>query len=316
MDYILGISGKNSSTNVNIATISGSIIQSYTVGAINYYYANEEEISRNLAEIFMTAHMAGYSVANCRQVCAGIAGMQGADVSVRLVPVMRSVMQRCGYKGDAIIIGDDQIALAGALGRSRGAILIADDTTACYGQNRLGIQRRTGGLGIFGDDDGSAFAIGREILKAIGRANDGRGGATKLTMSVYKELGFTSALDFNRSLRGNALNCDEVCRLSRQLSSACQQSDKIALSILEKICCQLMDVVSPVIDRLRMQEETLAVAGKVLLNDAFVGICFKKKLNEKYPGLQCVPPRNDEAAGAVLLAKERLALRDGTRQAQ
>ncbi|MDL2253699.1 hypothetical protein LJC49_06455, partial [Ruminococcaceae bacterium OttesenSCG-928-I18] len=72
---------------------------------------------------------------------------------------------------------------------------------------------------------------------------------------------------------------------------------------------QLTGLVTPVVEKLSLQKGTMAVAGKVLLEDAFVGIAFKKSISKLYPELQCVPPRNDSATGAVLLAKERMALR-------
>ena len=82
-----------------------------------------------------------------------------------------------------------------------------------------------------------------------------------------------------------------------------------SLEIVDKAVDQLAGLVGPVVEKLGLQKGTMAVAGRVLLEDVFVGIAFKKKMSELYPELQCVPPRSDGAAGAVLLAKERLALR-------
>ena len=308
MEYIMGLSSAGSDTNVNIATITGVVVQSFTVGAINLFFASQDEASHNLAEAFVTAQMAGYPVRRCRQVCAGVTGLQGRD-TLTLDPALRGVMRRCGYTGDAFLCGDEQIALAGALDGKRGAILLAGDASACFGQGLTGLTHRTGGMGELADDDGSAYAIGREILRTVARASDGRSPATQLTTQVYRQFKLMSQGDFARLLRTGAPSSAEICQLASSLALSCQMRDKVALGIVDKAVEQLCDLVTPVIRRLMLQKGTLAVAGKVLLNDAFMGIAFKKKIAEIFPDLQCVPPRSDGAAGAVLLAKERLALR-------
>lgn len=309
MDHIIGMSCADNTTHVNIATVSGVVVQSFTVGAINLFFASEREVAHNLAEAFVTAQMAGYPVRSCLQLCAGVAGLQGRDASLRLDPVLREVMRRCGFAGDALLLGDEQIALAGALQGKKGVILLAGNQSACYGQNAAGATHRTGGLGTLADDDGSAYAIGREILRCVARASDGRAKPTHLTSHVYRKFSLAGASDLARLLRGGTPTTEEICDLAATLALACQARDRTALAIVEQTAEQLACLVYPVVDRLMLQKGTLAVAGRVLLNDAFVGIAFKKRMAERYPDLQCVPPRSDAAAGAVLLAKERLALR-------
>lgn len=309
----MGLSCADSVTTVNIATVGGVVLQSFTVGAINFFFANEKEVQHNLAEAFVTAQMAGYPVRSCKQVCAGVAGLQSTTPAMptKLEPALRDVMRRCGYSGDALLCGDEQIALAGALSGKRGAILLAGDASACYGQNTAGKTHRTGGLGQLADDDGSAYAIGREILRAAARASDGRAPATHLTVHVYRKFGLAGPGDLARVLRSGLPTSEDICALADCLVQACQARDKAALAIVDKAVEQLVTLVTPVVNRLSLQKGTLAVAGRVLLSDAFVGIGFKKKMDEQYPDLQVVPPRSDGAAGAVLLAKERLALRGG-----
>ncbi|MDD8013914.1 MAG: hypothetical protein PHX05_10585, partial [Acidobacteriota bacterium] len=65
MDYIMGLSCADSLTYVNLAALSGMVVQSYTVGAINLFYADREAVAHNLAEAFVTAQMAGYPVRSC-----------------------------------------------------------------------------------------------------------------------------------------------------------------------------------------------------------------------------------------------------------
>lgn len=313
LEYIMGLSGSDDTTSVNIATLSGVIVQSFTVGAINFFFANEDQISHNMAEAFVTAQLAGYPIKNCRQVCAGVAGLQGRGATFMLAPKLQTVMRKCGYTGDALLTGDEHVALAGALNGTTGAILIADKSSVCFGQNATGGTHRTGGLGELADDDGSSYAIGREILRAAARAGDGRGPVTNLTSHVYRHFKLTGASDLACMLRKGSPTNEEICGLSSCIPSACQAMDKVAIGIVESAVDQLTSLVEPVINRLRLQQGVLAVAGRVLLEDVYIGVAFKKRMSIKYPDLKCVPPRRDGGAGAVLLAKERLTLRGGSR---
>ncbi len=311
MDYILGMSGSDNTTTVNIASITGVVLQHFTVGPISLHFADEQTVTHNLAEAFVMAQMAGYPVRSCKQVCLGIAGMP-TNISALPTPhvsALRDVVRRCGYMGDTMLLCNEQIALAGALSGKKGAILLADNTSACFGQNTAGAHHRTGGLGTLADDDGSAYAIGREVLRAVARASDGRGKPTQLTTHIYRKFRLPSATELARLMRSATISHDEICSLADLLPLACGAKDPVALNIVSTTSAQLASLVAPVVTRLRLQQGVLAVAGKVLLNDAYIGIAFKKTMAEQFPELSCVPPLSDSAAGAVLLAKERLALR-------
>lgn len=309
VEYILGVSGADHVTKVQIAALDGRVLQSFTVGAINLLHTDESQAAHNLAEIFVTAQLAGYPVRQCRQVCAGVAGLSGPETVAGLAQILRGVMRQCGYHGDALLLSENQVALAGALGSTKGVILTAGNSSSCFGQNALGAQKCTGGMGRLADDDGSAYAIGREILRTVARAVDGRGVLTHLTAGVYRKFSLAGPNDFTRLLRSADFTVEQICDLAGILPQACQQRDQAAQAIVDMTVRQLCQLVEPVVKKLVLQKGALAVSGQVLLNDAFVGIAFKKEMQKRLPDLQCVPPRNDGVAGAVLLAKERLTLR-------
>ncbi len=309
MDYILGVANSGDNTKVNIATLQGTVMFHFTVGAISSFFAEEEEVRQNLAEVFLTAQLAGYPIQDCRQVCLGVAGLQPTRAVPRLESALRTVMRRCGYSGDAYLASDEQIALAGALGSGEGMILVAEDTAVCFGKNRFQMQHRTGGFGQLADDDGSSYAIGREILRAAVRGCDGRGAPTRLTAELYLKFGLGGKEDLLSFLRRDTLQKQDICALASLLPKACLAKDRVALQIVDGSAEQLLALVRPVVERLRLENNVLAVAGKLLLDDVTLGMAFKKKMAQAYPKVQCVPPKQDSVMGAVLLAKERLALR-------
>ncbi len=309
MDYILGVASSENNTSVNVATLQGKVVFHFTVGAISLFFAQEEQVCQNLAEIFVTTQLAGYPIQNCRQVCMGVAGLQPTRAVPHLEPALRSVMRRCGYRGDAYLASDEQIALMGALGRSEGMILLAEDTAVCFGKNRFQMQHRAGGFGQLADDDGASYAIGRNILRAAVRGVDGRAAPTRLTAQLYLKFGLGGKEDLLSFLRRDTLQASQICELASLLPQACLANDRVALEIVDDSAEQLLGLVRPVAERLKLEKNVLAVAGKLLLDDVMLGTAFKKKVAKAYPDMQCVPPEQDSVMGAVLLAKERLALR-------
>ncbi len=309
MDYILGVESAADNTNVNVATLQGAVMFRFTVGTISLIFANEEEVRQNLAEVFLTAQMAGYPVRNCRQVCLGVAGLQPTRAVPQLETTLRGVMYHCGYRGDAYLVSDEQIALMGAVGREEGMILVAEDAAVCFGKNRFHMHHRTGGFAQWADDDGSRYAIGRRILRAAVRGCDGRSAPTRLTAQLYLKFSLGGKEDLLNFLRRDTLRAQDICALADLLPEACRAKDRAALQIVEESTDELLELVKPVASRLQLEKNVLAVAGKLLLEDVMMGMSFKKKITQAYPDMQCVPPKQDRVMGAVLLAKERLALR-------
>lgn len=86
------------------------------------------------------------------------------------------------------LVGDHETALAGALEEPAGVILIAGTGSICYGVNESGAKFRAGGYGHIIDDAGSAYAIGRDILKAVVRSSDGRQGQTVLKEKKHSAI--------------------------------------------------------------------------------------------------------------------------------
>ena len=71
-----------------------------------------------------------------------------------------------------LLVHDTPIAHAGALGGAPGVIVIAGTGSVVYGRDAAGESWTLGGWGYLFGDEGSAFAIARDALRAIARAND------------------------------------------------------------------------------------------------------------------------------------------------
>ncbi|MGA8097021.1 MAG: BadF/BadG/BcrA/BcrD ATPase family protein, partial [Candidatus Cybelea sp.] len=72
----------------------------------------------------------------------------------------------------AVLMHDTPIAHAGALGGRSGVVVIAGTGSVVYGRNDEGWSCTIGGWGFLFGDEGSAFAIARDALALLMRAQD------------------------------------------------------------------------------------------------------------------------------------------------
>ena len=79
-----------------------------------------------------------------------------------------------------LITHDAHIALAGATGGEPGIIVIAGTGSIVFGRNAAGVTARAGGWGYIFGDEGGAFDLVRQALRAILRNEEGWGPPTAL----------------------------------------------------------------------------------------------------------------------------------------
>lgn len=303
LNYVAGVDGGGTKTAVTVADVKGTVVHTFTSGAINYNGQDEESVRTSLRNIFATIAEVCGGLEHCVQVCIGAAGVSNPTV----IPRLEANVRECGYEGGLTITGDQATALWGAHGKAVGVILIAGTGSICYGQNEAGQSHRAGGYGHLIDDEGSGYSIGRELLSAVVRAHDGRLPATPITGMVYQQLQMESIQQLIRFVYDQRTNKKDIAALAPILSQACALGDKTALSIADKCARSLCELVVPVVEKLGLQAGTVAMAGSVLLKNSEVRNGFTALLAERYPGMQCMAAEKDAAYGAVLLALGKLA---------
>ncbi len=97
-------------------------------------------------------------------------------------------------------------------------------------------------------------------------------------------------------------NKKDIAALAPLLSAACELGDGTALAIVEKSAASLLELVVPVAEKLSMQKGKLALAGSVLLKNAFIRNAFEELLSQQYPKMLAIPAPGDASKGAVIMA--------------
>ena len=234
----------------------------------------------------------------CAALCIGAAGVSNPRVRELTARVMDGL---CPWR----LAGDHEIALHGAHSGGPGLALIAGTGSICCGKNERGEAVRAGGWGHLIDDGGSGYALGRDLLSAVVRQWDGRGEETALTRLLLARLEIETPQELVAYVYGG--DKSRVASLAPLAGQAAAQGDRTALDIYARNGAELGELVLAAAKRLGMETGEVALLGGLLTGDGHLREALTAWLAERAPGLRCIEPRQDAAAGAAMLALELAA---------
>ncbi|MDF2987245.1 MAG: ATPase [Eubacterium sp.] len=298
--FVIGLDGGGTKTEVVVCDLQGNVISEFRSGAININGENVTNVESNLRYIFEKIFSETGKSSECAYTCVGAAGISNALAKETLIAAIVS----SGYSGRLIISGDHQTALYGALGKGVGIILIAGTGSICYGRNKHGSEHRTGGFGYLIDDEGSGYAIGRDMLSAIVRAYDGREKCTDLKDMVFSQLKINSVEELVSYIYSKETNKRDIAKLAPNLTHACKNGDSVARAISDKCSDELFKLVKPVVEKLELYNGEIALSGSILTKDQYIRNTMVEKVSLEFPCLKCVNPKDGAAYGAAMMALE------------
>lgn len=302
MAYIVGIDGGGTKTAVAIAHDQEDDTLTFTVGPINYNGGDADAIAASFEEIFNRTKLYCGNLQEVAHVCIGAAGISNPLV----VRFLEQHVRSNGYNGPLTITGDQETALYGAQNDMQGIILIAGTGSICFGVNEEGEQHRTGGFGHLIDDEGSGYSIGRDLLSLLVRAEDGRIKDSIIPAMVYEQLGLGTVQEVIGFVYDKNTTKKEIAQLAPIMTNACEKGDVHALKLAEHCAASLYELVVPVIERLKLVDSPIAIAGSVLQKSPFVKAALERKLVMSYPQSKLILPIKDAAHGAVLLGRSKM----------
>jgi N-acetylglucosamine kinase-like BadF-type ATPase len=298
MKLFLGVDGGQSSTTALIGDEHGHIIGRGAGGPCNHAAAAEgreklrRAVSASVSAACLDANLDPVTV----HFAAACFGMSGGpeDKQAILAELLRA---------DRLIVTHDAaIALSGATAAGQGIVTIAGTGSIAFARDAAGKTARAGGWGHLFGDEGGAFDIVRQALRAALRMEEGWGPPTVLrqllldataTRSANQAMHLFYAPDWPRS---------RVASLAPLVDTAAAEGDAVALRAIENAAQELAMLTAAVRAQLWQPGEAVDVA--------YVGGVFASlRLLERYRmlvelevGNRCAPPLRGPAEGALLEA--------------
>lgn len=293
-----GWDGGGTKTEVCLTDEAGRTLASAIFGPLNPNGGSRVQVRETVRQCirYMEEQAGGLSGIGCLVV--GMAGVSNRDAAA----LVEKCLAEAGWTGPFRLVGDQEIALAGALD-SPGMLLIAGTGSVCCGRDAEGRLFRVGGYGYLIDDVGSGWAIGRSILSAVVRAADSRGPATVFTDLVFDRLGITSVGGLVSWLYAPETGKRDVAALASLLPEALSTHDAVAEAIARRAADDLAELAETGWKKTGRKEGRLAVTGSILRRIPAVRSLLEQRLRETCPGLRVLDPLRTPAEGAAGLAR-------------
>lgn len=268
-------------------------------GGMNYNSFSADEIREHLTEAVRGMQQVGFSAADCEGIGIGAAGVSNPKAA----PFLQQILKELGFTCPIVVEGDQDAALAGAVGAGAGILLIAGTGSVCVGKDAEGNKYRSGGFGHIIDDAGSAYAAGRDILTAIVRAEDGRGSKTALRAPVFEALHVKNTQELISYLYSAERTKKDIAALAVCLSDELILKDTVAGEIAKHAVEEQALLVQAVLRKMGALEPAekaipLLLEGGLILKNKIVNTMFWEKLKEKNLPVCPAAKSRDAAYGA------------------
>jgi N-acetylglucosamine kinase-like BadF-type ATPase len=296
--YFLGVDGGQSRTIALIGDEHGRVVGIGIAGPSNHTRGPAG------ATKFISAITACLAAACGRAgLDPGAIGFASACLGFSGGPEDKEAILRGMLRSETITVTHDAlIALVGALAGDPGVITIAGTGSIAFGRNASGQCARAGGWGYLFGDEGGAFWIVAQALRAVLRSVEGWGQATSLGPALLAASGARDAHELLHRLYTVDWPRPRTAGLAKLVDEAAQQGDPIAAEILNAAASQLAAIASAVRRQLFPSGEAVRIT---YVGGVFGSACVLanfRKLAESEPGNSVVAPVHGPAAGALLEA--------------
>ncbi len=285
-ELILGVDGGGTGTTAWLATAGpietadglhrrdrlidlSSVIGRGSGGPSNVMAADSASTTAQLRLAIDAAfHDAGLEASKVSSLCLALAGVDRRAVSDRF---RRWALEQ--NLADQVIVTNDALpVLYAADVAGIGVAVIAGTGSICIGRDEKGRVVRSGGWGHLLGDEGSAYGIAVDALKAVMCAVDGRGAQTELTQRCMEKFALDDPRDLIERLHAPPMAKGEIAGFAREVFAADQNGDSIAKHIIRTAAKDLATLVESVVSRSQIDRDpiTLACTGGVLLNQPSV----------------------------------------------
>jgi len=302
-EYFLGVDGGQSRTTAVIGDHDGRIVGWASAGPCNHVADAEAKAKflRVMREcISQAVSRAGIDGTSFKSACFGMSGGP-ADKAELLHELIESEHW--------IVTHDAMTALAGATSGEPGIVAIGGTGSIAFAQNARGETARAGGWGYLFGDEGGAFDIARQALRAVLREHEGWGARTALTPALVESASASDANALLHLFYTPDWPRQRIAGLAEIVDRIAEEGDPTAIGILENAARELALLVGSVRRQLWRDGESVRVA--------WVGGAFQSAiLLERFRTLvsleentTCEAPKHGPAVGALLLAYRAAGIR-------
>jgi N-acetylglucosamine kinase-like BadF-type ATPase len=308
-EYVIGVDGGNSKTDVVIATTAGRLLARHRGPGVASPLVDAAAWRRGLVDLVDEARdMAGVP-AESRARCA-VYFLANVDLPAER-RIARSELTRA-ERAELTVVQNDTVAVLRAGASRPWGIAVA----AGAGINAVGVHPSTRvarflALGDYTGDSGGGHNIGLLGLAAAIRDRDGRGPATVLSSTIPAHYGLRRPEDVAVAVHSGRIRYSELYVLAPLVFAAARSGDEVAARIVAGFADEVVIMVSALIRRLHLSRSDVEVVlggGTLQNSNGLVLDRVTRGIVARTPGARVSVLGVAPVFGAVVEAFDRVGL--------
>lgn len=303
---VLGVDGGGSKTVAYLVPIGATETKPVGVGKAGPSNPNStgwqramENLEYAIDRAFQAADIPRRAVASACLALAG-AGRESAQQRIREWARRRNVADQI------IVTHDGEPILAAGTPDCVGIAIVAGTGSFACGRNADGNWARSGGWGHLMGDEGSAYNVARNGLRAAARALDGRGHKTSLAESLFDAIGVKDRSGMVNAVYSRQSDRQWLASLAKVVVAMAVAGDHVALAIIDEAAKELAQLCRSVTDQLTGDRFTnrfpIVLAGGLLVHAPLLRDRVLEEIRRMGLGGTCAKVVKEPVLGAVKLA--------------
>lgn len=271
-EWFIGIDGGGTKTDLALIDTDGSLVGRVQGSSSNRTVVGPEAAKDVLQSLIdETISQAGVK----RRITAGWIGLAGADRPEDKAMFRVALANRI----DNIHITNDAELVLSGNPDGIGIALIGGTGSIAFARNEAGVSGRSGGWGHIFGDEGSAYGVAVDALRAVAAATDGRGPETTLTGLLMSHWRVATPQQLILTIYGAEVRKSDIAASAPVIVNAAREGDEVALRLLDSAAVQLASLVGSLLQRVPFATPpSVAVTGGLLLQSPELRALVRQEL--------------------------------------
>jgi N-acetylglucosamine kinase-like BadF-type ATPase len=300
--WVLGIDGGGTKTAAILVAEDGTFGAQQTVGPTSLTTVGVTQAAQIIFDLAMECcRKVSCTSEQLTAVGIGLAGAGRVEMRDEFQRVLERLSREKNFPFPRIVVDADwRVALEAAFPTSPGIVLIAGTGSVACMRAEDGSIHRVGGWGRIFGDEGSAYALGRDGLKAVLRAHDGRGEETLLLQLALEHFDVPKiGRLMDKIYRENA----DIASFASKVFLANNRHDHVAHQLLISGAGELAQLVRTLVTNIPPKRKMpVAFMGGLMSDDTVYAKLVREFLFITLPQLVMQRPKFPAAYGAAILA--------------
>jgi len=291
----IGIDGGGTYTKAVAVSSSGKAVCRECGETINFNAVGFDSASKNLEAVFdrITEKIPKENISRVFIGCSALDSRADGET-------VKKLMGR--YSSLTVDIDSDlYVALYGHTFGKKGAMIVSGTGSMGIAMSDGGDIFVCGGWGYAIGDEGSAYRIATEGLRAVSKMADGRAKKTLLYEAAMNYYGISEPYALAEKIYLPHFSRNGVAKFAKIVSECAKKGDSTAIAVLDSASEELVLLASTLLRKSGISDE-IAVYGGVLLHNEYILTRLKALLCRDFPGITVTFPKAMPEIGAVAAA--------------